>query len=107
MRADIVARGLRKRKSETIILKRGASTVSCIAKVWAFEPRELVGPIKQGDRRAIISNEEIAAEAWPGPPRRGDRVNIEDGTQFTIEAVDTRKMRGEIASHWLVIRGGS
>jgi hypothetical protein len=69
-----------------------------------FQPAELVGDIKQGDRRVVISNAEIAAAAWPGPPALKDRVII-TGKIFTIVAVDTRRVSDAIAGHWLIVRG--
>ena len=94
-------------KGETIVLRReGAPNVDVTVKafVTGFAPSELVGDIKQGDRKVVIANAEIVAAAWPGPPRIGDRAII-GGKTFTIGAPDTRKMGDEICGHWMVARG--
>jgi hypothetical protein len=78
--------------------------VAVKARVAGFEPKDLVGDIQQGDRSVVIGNAEIAAAAWPGPPKRGDRVLI-DGLPFTVVSVDTLKLGEEIARHNLVVRG--
>lgn len=89
----------------TVTLRRDPATdVALKARVSGFAPDELVGEIKQGDRRVVIANAEIAAAAWPGPPKIGDRL-IVSGKIFTIGAVDTRKLGDEIAGHWLTVKG--
>lgn len=96
------------RYGESVTLRRGTvepyTDVAVKARVAGFEPKDLVGDIKQGDRQVVIGNGEIAAASWPGPPLRGDRLLI-GGLPFTITAVDTRKIGDEIAGHWLVVRG--
>jgi hypothetical protein len=37
-----------------------------------YRPEELVGGVVQGDRRVKISQLDIAAAGWPGPPRKND-----------------------------------
>lgn len=102
--ASSVAR-LIKSRGETVILRRDPATdVSCMAAVLQFQPNELVGDIRQGDRRVVISNEEIVTASWPGPPVMKDRVVIA-GKVFTITAADTRRVQDVIIGHWLVVRG--
>ncbi len=78
--------------------------VTCVAFVRGYRPDELVGEIQQGDREVRISNDEIAAASWPGPPRKGDRVTI-DGKVWTVQAVDPRKVRETVAMHVITVRG--
>ena len=94
-------------RGEAITLRRlPATDVACRAAVWQFKPDELVGDLKQGDRRVVMSNLEIVAAAWPGPPslERKDRIIIGTKT-FTIIEVDTRRINDVIAGHWVIIRG--
>ncbi len=66
----------------------------------------LVGAMTQKTLMVIISNREIAAAAWPGPPRKGDQLDI--GTAiFTLQDdADTRTDQGAVLAHFLLVRGG-
>jgi hypothetical protein len=50
-----------------------------------YKPNELVGLVQQGDRRIRISQLEIAAANWPGPPKKGDI--LDSGTIQGAEAL--------------------
>lgn len=99
-------------KGETITLRRGDPPgnvdvdVAVKARVVGFEPHELVGDIKQGDRRVVIGHAEIAAAAtWTEKVVKiGDRLII-GGKIFTVGAPDPRKLGDDIAGWWLVARG--
>lgn len=101
---------LMQRYGETITLRRGdppsvTATVDLKARVTGFDPAELVGDLKQGDRRVVIAHAELAAAAWPGDvPKLGDRAVI-GGKVHTVMSVDTRKIGDEIAGHWMAVRG--
>lgn len=97
------------REGQSVTLRRIATgtapvAVTCQAMVRGYRPAELVGGIVQGDRRVVISNAEIAAATWPGPPRKGDQVVIE-GKVTTAQGVETVQLRGEDAKHILAVRG--
>ena len=62
------------------------------------------GGVTQHDTDIRISNREIAAAAWPGPPRRGDRIVVA-GQTFTVEAVDILDVSGVAAEFVLKVRG--
>jgi hypothetical protein len=83
-----------------------ATDVACTAVVRGFQPDELAAGsgLQQGDRQVIITNHEIAAAGWPGPPRRGDRA-IVAGATTTIQAVETRYLGTAIDRHILAVRG--
>lgn len=52
-----------------------------------------------------ISNSEIAAATWSGPPKKGDRLVIA-GHTYMIEAdADTRYDSGAIVAHILLVKG--
>lgn len=65
---------------------------------------ETPGAVKQFLGQVIISNREIAAAQWPGPPRRGDQI-ISGGRTSTIQSCDTRKIGEDIAMFWLQMDG--
>jgi hypothetical protein len=100
------------RKGQTIILRRvtGAGhqatfDVECKAMVRNYQPHELAGGIVQGDREVRVSNKEISARQWPGPPlSKRDRAVI-DGREVSVEAVNTLRLGEEIAMHILQVRG--
>lgn len=97
------------RYGETLTLRRpGAPNVDVAVKgvTRALHPDALVGEITQFERKVVISNAEIAAASWPGPPKRGDRVIFADGTQATVLMPGTRKLGDQIAGHWMIVKGG-
>ena len=97
-----------KKEGEPLILRRqgkpGPPDLPLIGFVRGYSLDELTGDLIQGDREIRISNVEIAAAGWPGPPRDGDRVLI-DGKLTTVQSAETRKLRGRIAMHVLQVRG--
>ena len=69
-----------------------------------YTPQQLGGDIQQGDRHIIISNAEIAAASWPGPPRKGDMVD-ENGKIWRVIGCDTITINGEKIRHHITGRG--
>lgn len=98
------------RRGRFMSLRRRIGTTSTYTEVAVrgldrgYTAEELVGSIAQGDRRVIISNAEISAANWPGPPRRGDIIVI-DGVTTTVQAPDTRHLLSETLGHVLQVRG--
>jgi hypothetical protein len=110
MNAPSATAAMLARYGETVVLRRPTGQaqfidVSCAARVDQFQPHEITGGVVQGDRKVILSNREIEAEAWPGPPRRGDQVVIA-GRTTTVQGVETVSVRGEIVRHNMQVRGG-
>ena len=104
-----VTRRLVARDGQAITLRRIATgqapvDLSCTAVVRDYRPHELVGSLDQGDRQVIITNDEIVAAAWPGPPRRNDRVVMDAGV-FTVQAVNTAQLGATIIRHTMTVRG--
>jgi hypothetical protein len=90
---------------ETVTLRREPATdVVVKAKIINYEPTELAGNIIQGRAVARISDAEIAAAAWPGPPQQGDKI-IRDGKVLHIESRETRNWFEDGAVHILQLRG--
>lgn len=106
--ADIAA--AIEREGQTMLLRRfagknrGRFDVGVKGVVRGYQPSEIAGDIQQGDREVRISNAEIAARHWPGPPRRGDRLRI-DGAWVNVESNDARKLREDYAMHIMQVRG--
>lgn len=54
----------------------------------------------------VISNREIDAAGWPGPPRKDD-VLVIDGRDYALQDdADTRKDGGVVLAHFLTVAGG-
>ncbi|MDP3417855.1 hypothetical protein [Falsiroseomonas sp.] len=70
-----------------------------------FAPADLPQGLPQGTSEVRISNTEISAAAWPGPPRTGDRL-IANGRTRVVEACETRRKGEAIAMHVLQVVGG-
>jgi hypothetical protein len=71
-----------------------------------YRPEELVGGIMQGDIRVEIGADEIAAAAWPAPPRKPDRLVV-DGRTYTVQGA-TAVYDGPTLAGWsLWARGGA
>lgn len=66
---------------------------------------ELVGGLAQNEIRVRIGNAEIAAAAWSGPPRKGDRLVIASHTYTLVADADTRVEAGVTVEHILLVKG--
>lgn len=66
---------------------------------------QAVGAVAQNMITVKISNAEIAAASWPGPPRKGDKL-VMGGRTYTLEAdSDVRGDAGTTLAHFLVVKG--
>lgn len=90
---------------ESVTLTKGLQSISVKARVVGFEPRELVGDIRQGDRKVIMPAEPFAGGAGPAPAR-GVLITI-GGKPHQIIAVDdsTRRIGGILIAYEIVARG--
>lgn len=95
-----------------MVLKRLVGTgptttdVTVYGVAQGFKPEEFSGDVIRGDQRIQISNAEIAAAAWPGPPRKGDKIVV-DGRAWVLRADAETKFLGDAAlAHVLHVRGG-
>jgi hypothetical protein len=67
---------------------------------------ELIGTRTEKTLLVTISDREIAAEGWPGPPRKDD-VLVIDGRGYTLQDdADTRKDGEVVLAHFLTVAGG-
>lgn len=69
-----------------------------------YGPQELVGSIVQGDTEVTISNAEIAAAQWPGPPKKDDKFVFE-GRIGNVQAVEPKYLGTEILVYVCQVRG--
>lgn len=96
---------LRQQKRPGVTLHRtGTTDVECLAAVSDKGPVEGLGAVVQFRREVTISNYEIDAAAWPGPPKKGDQIAFGDGRVSTIQAVLSQGL-GEVVMHRLEIVG--
>ena len=70
-----------------------------------YQPEPIQAETKQGLELLAITNDEIAAAAWPGPPRSSDLVVL-DGATWSVEGVDPIYERQTCIGYVLTIRGG-
>lgn len=104
-----VAQALQK-YGRSMTLRRRVGTTSTYTDVGVrgvakgYRPAELLGGLQQGDRYVTISNKEIAASGWPGPPRKGDFVVI-DGLSTAVQGVESKNLSAEVLAHVMWVRG--
>ena len=96
-----------KATGEEMTLRRGsgvgAESLAVWGRIMGFDPDELVGDIKQGDRKAIILAEDVT---FNPPLRPGDRIMLR-GQPLNITAVDdsTRRVGGMLIAYEVTARG--
>lgn len=67
-----------RRAGRQMSLKRRVGTTSAFTECTVYgrarfyQPQELTGQVVQGDRKIRVSQRDIAAASWPGPPKKGD-----------------------------------
>ncbi len=94
------------RYGRSMTLRRMPSTdVTVQAARRGFNANGLPGGQPQGQSEIVISNAEIAAAAWPGPPRKGDRL-IESERTAVVLSVNTIWLGDAIDRHILTVSGG-
>ncbi len=98
---------------DSVFLQRGVapgpvtrSTSPVQARFTSYTPEQLVGPISEGDRRVIVSADDVAASGFPLPLRENDRVDL-GGRLLTIKYVDdtTRRVAGVLVGYELRVSG--
>ena len=109
----IAARAMYRRQlqahGETITLRRivpNESTLeaTALAKVTGYTPDELVGGIIQGDQRAIVLAEDVAAGAIPLPLKTGDKL-VYMGRVLNVQFLALRRVAGETIAYDITARG--
>lgn len=77
------------------------------ARVMGYAPEELVGGIKQGDRKVILPSENIGAFPVPFKTGGSDKIVLADGAVLNIEVVDdqTARISDELIAYKITARG--
>lgn len=107
--ADMIADDIQ-REGTLATLRRSTGTgdVHFDVDVYAFHnnsaPVPLAGEISQANKAVRISNREILARQWPGPPRDADTIFLA-GRPCRIMDVETLFVGGEVVEHVLQVRG--
>jgi cobalamin biosynthesis protein CobT len=66
---------------------------------------QVVDDVGQARLDIIVSNDEIAAGSWAGPPRKGDILVIAGRDYELVADADTRKNGDAIVEHRLTVVG--
>lgn len=81
---------------------------SVLARIVDLEVNDFIGNKKQGDRKAIVLADDVAASGIALPLRTtGTDKIVDDGRVYNIQAVDdtSRKYAGVLVAYELLIRG--
>lgn len=78
--------------------------VSVYGTIKGYRPQEMVGTYEQGDSVLTISNTEIAAAQWPGPPRSNDEFVV-DGKVRRVKSVETKHLGTAVLVHVCQVAG--
>ncbi len=103
-------------RHRTVLLRRLAGTgeavaeVAVRARVTGYEPRDLVGDVRQGDRRVLLLAEDIGAFPVPVEVRGRDRIVLSTAAgeqMMMIEALDdqSRRLDGVLLAYEIRVRG--
>jgi hypothetical protein len=99
---------------ETITLRRMSQSgppadFQVLARVTGYQPKELVGGIKQGDRRLIVLAEDVETSGFPLPFKTSgtDKAIVRDKV-LNIGIVDdsTRRVGGVLIAYDITATGG-
>ncbi len=81
--------------------------VTARARVVGFEPKELIGSILQGDRKAIVYADDLIEGGLTLPVRTTDKLLLASGKELAIISADgdSRKVDGVLIAYELQVRG--
>lgn len=79
--------------------------VTILARVHSYAPQDLVGGLQQGDRKLVIAPLDLAAAGYPGMPKPGDQVVIDQRTAV-VQGCEPRHDGLDLARYDVWIRGG-
>lgn len=103
----------RKNLHEVITIRRitgsgSARTVNnyqARARVKDFEDQELVGGIRQGDRKAIVYADDLVNNGLVTEVVVGDYLIDVDGSEYTVIEPKPRRVKGVMVAYQLTVRG--
>lgn len=73
--------------------------------VYTATPEPSASPASQDIGMAAILNDEIVAAAWPGPPKKGDWLQV-DGVTWQVVGNALVYEGAVLIGHTLTIKGG-
>ena len=93
---------------EAMTLKcTGQTNLAVRGKLFGGGLNDLVNTTADAEASIKISNAEIAAAAWPGPPRRGDEIVLAStGRTWRVLDCITRRDSASAGIHVLAVAGG-
>lgn len=101
------------RAGEILIIRRAVPNAPAIeaqvlGRITGYSPEELASGVMQGNRKCLISAEDVEASGFPLPLRAGgtDAV-VARGAKMTIQSVDdsTRRVGGVLIAYQIGITG--
>jgi hypothetical protein len=69
-----------------------------------YSPSPLVQEVTQGMTGVTISNKQITAAGWPGPPAKGD-VMLFDNRRTVIQSVEPKYLGATVLVYQLEVQG--
>jgi len=85
---------------------RSSADYATTGRVTGYLPDQLVGNLKQGDRKVILAYDDLAATAITLPLLLTDKLVLR-GKEFVIKSLDdnTRRLAGELIAYEVGIAG--
>lgn len=79
---------------ETVSVSRPgtAFTASVLARPAEFMPNDMLGEVRQGDRKLILLAEDFTNADYPLPLRKGDKITL-NGNEMNLEFADDMTAR--------------
>jgi hypothetical protein len=95
-------------QGETMTLRRaGQSDLPVRAKIYGATDSTVVNTQGRVTRTILISNSEIAAASWPGPPRAKDQLVDGASKTWIVQDCDTRSHGGVVQNHRMTVVGSA
>lgn len=103
--ADRVAAVLRQHGEPMTLRRAGQADLPVFAKEYGASSSTVVNSQTRVTKTLLISNGEIAAAGWPGPPRDKDRMVDGAGKTWIVQHCDTRSDSGVVQNHRMTVTG--
>ncbi len=102
-------------KGEVVTVRRIVANAPAIeakarARISGYQPDELTGGIQQGDRKVLLSHEDLAAQGFPVPVRTNDKIiliRFGGNRVLNVQDVDdsTHRDAGNLAAYLIRATG--
>lgn len=84
---------------------RAVNDYQARARVTDFEDQELVGGVRQGDRKAIVYADDLVNNGLVTPVTVGDYFLDVDTSEYTVIEPKPRRVKGVLIAYELTLRG--